>query len=288
MRMKYIYFILICFFMFSCRSAKHTARQILTKKDIPVITENKLFKNIDNNELKYNTLFAKRIDISLLNGEKENSYKALLKIERDSFIQVSITVPMGIEVARVLFTTDSIKFVDLYHKKYFLADYNYFHEKFDIYLTYSFLQSLLTNTFFNLDIYGGMMNNKKYKLDRVDQGYELSTVEERSLNRKIKKLYKKKRKQKDFILILHRILINPQYFRPTTISMEDIEEKSAISVNYSNFKDFSGKIFPEKIILNLNSENGKTNLELKFQKIDFDVPVEHNLRISPKYKKIDG
>ena len=46
-------------------------------------------------------------------------------------------------------------------------------------------------------MYGGVTKTKKYKLDRVDQGYELSTIGERSFSRKIKKLYKKKRKQKE-------------------------------------------------------------------------------------------
>lgn len=40
----------------SCRSAK----QIAVKKNIPSITEGRLLKNIENNELEYSTLFAKR------------------------------------------------------------------------------------------------------------------------------------------------------------------------------------------------------------------------------------
>lgn len=69
------------------------------KKDVPVITENKLFKNIENHKLNYNTLFAKRIDVSLTNDKGSNNFKASLKIQRDSFIQISVTAPLGIEVA---------------------------------------------------------------------------------------------------------------------------------------------------------------------------------------------
>ncbi len=283
MKIKYILLILISLSILSCQ----TTKQVSKKKDVPALTEHKLFKNISQHKLEYNSLYAKRIDISLANEKETNNFKASLKIKRDSFIQLSITGPLGIEGARVLFTNDSIKFIDVIHKKYFLADYNYFHDKYDIYVTYNFLQSLLTNTFFNLDIYGGVMNQKKYKLDRVSNGYELSTVEERSLNRKIKKLYKKKRKNKDFILVLHKILIDPHYFRPSIVSMEDVEENSAISVNYLDFYDFFGQIFPKKIVFSMISENKNTNLELKFQKIDFNVPVEHNLRISSKYKRIE-
>lgn len=269
--------------MASCRSVK----QVVVKKEIPAISENKLLKNIESNELEYNTLFAKRLDVSLTEGKGSNSFKASLKIQRDSFIQVSVTAPLGIEVARVLLTKDSIKFVDIFHKKYFLSGYDYFYDKFDAYISYDCIQKILTNTFFNFEDCGGLGKNKKYKLDRVEAGYELSTVEEKALSRKIKKLYKKRRKNKDFVLILQKILIDPQIFRPLSMSVEDVEEDTGVSVNYGNFENFSGKVFPEKITFDLFSDHNKTSLELKFQKIEFDVPVESNLRISSKYKRIE-
>ena len=271
--------------MTSCR----TVQQVVVKKEVPAITENKLLKNIESNELDYNTLFAKRIDVSLTTQKGSNNFKASLKMQRDSFIQVSVTAPLGIEVARVLLTQDSVKFVDVYHKKYFLSDYEYFYNRFDTHIGYDFVQKILTNTFFNFEISTGGVGgkNKKYKLDRTNRGYELSTVEEKALSRKIKKLYKKRRKNKDFILILQKILIDSENFRPLSMSIEDVEEDTGVSVNYDHFKIFSEKIFPEKITFDLSTEHQKTSLELKFLKIEFDVPVEPNLRISSKYKKIE-
>lgn len=283
MKVKSIFFLIICFSVVSCR----TVKQVVVKKEVPAIGENKLFKTIESNELEYNTLFAKRIDASLSNEKGSNSFKASMKIRRDSFIQVTVTAPLGIEVARVLLTVDSIKFVDVYHKKYFLADYDYFYEKYDARINFDCVQKILTNTFFNFELCGGVSKNRKYKFDRTDSGYELSTVEEKALSRKIKKLYKKRRKNKDYILILQKILIDPQTFRPLSMSVEDVEEDMGVSVNYQRFKDFGGKMFPEKIIFDLFSDHSKTSLELRFQRIDFDVPVEPNLRISSKYKRIE-
>ena len=48
-----------------------------------------------------------------------------------------------------------------------------------------------------------------------------------------------------------------------------------------------GKNFPEKIVFQLAVGNNKTSLELKFLKIDFDVPLEPNFKISPKFKRIE-
>lgn len=267
----------------SCR----TIRQVAEKKTIPPITENKLLKNIESNELKYTTLYAKRIDISLTNKKESNNFRASLKIHKDNFIQVSVTAPLGIEVARILLTRDSIKIADIYHKKYFLTDYNYFYDKFDARINFECVQKILTNTFFNIESCAEGGKVKKYKLDRTDQGYELSSVEEKALSRKIKKLYKKKRKNKDYILILQKILIDPENFRPLSLSVEDLEEDMGVSVRYENIKEFSGKNFPEKILFELFSEQNKTILGIKFLKLEFDIPVEPNFKISSKYKRID-
>lgn len=284
MKISYLLLSGICVLLMSC----HSVKQITVKKDIPLITENKLLRNVGNNELDYSSIFAKRVDINLKNKKGSNSFRASLKIRKDNFIQVSVNAPLGIEVARILLTPDSIKFVDIYHKKYFFADYNYFYEKYDAHISYDCVQKILTNTFFNFEMCGGGVGKiKKYKLDRTEEGYELFTVEERALSRKIKKLYKKKRKNKDFILILQKILIDPQTFRPLLMSVEDVEEEMGVSVKYIDFKDFSGKQFPEKIVFDLFSEDNKTILEMKFQKVEFDVPVESNLKISSKYKKIE-
>lgn len=283
MKYNYILLFIISLTLASCR----TAIKLVEKKEVPPITENKLFKNIEFNELEYKTLFVKRMDISIENKKGSNNFKASLKIQKDNFIQLSVTAPLGIEVARVLLTNDSIKFIDVYHKKYFVTDYEYLNEKYDVRIGYDCIQNLLTNTFFNFESCSGLEKNKKYKLDRISEGYELSSLEEKALGRKIKKLYKKRRKNKDFILILQKILIDPQSYRPLMMSMEDVDEDMGVAVKYKNFKDFSGKIFPEKMEFTLEFDQEKIKVEVKFQKIEFDVPMESNFRISSKYKLIE-
>lgn len=275
-------FVSCCFF--SCKSVKKT----VIHKEIPNITENRLLKNVYANEPNFNSLYSKRMDISLTEGGKTTNLKGTLKIQRDSFIQISISAPLGIEVARVLLTRDSIKFVDSYHKKYFLSDYKYFYNKFDANLGYDCLQKILTNTFFDFESCNGTdSKEKKYKLDKTDNSYVLSTLEEKALGRKIKKLYRKKRKNKDFILILQKIQIDPLSFRPLSVMFEDVDEEAGVHVSYDDFQDFNGNFFPGKMIFGLFSDKEKMGLDIRFNKLEFDVVVEPNFRISPKYKPID-
>lgn len=286
--MKTGYFLGILFIIscccFSCRSVKKT----IVHKEIPNITENRLLKNVYANEPNFNSLYSKRMDVSFTQGGKVNSLRGTLKIQRDSFIQISISAPLGIEVGRILLTRDSVKFIDSYHKKYFLSDYKYFYDKFDANLSYDCLQKILTNTFFDFESCNGTESKeKKYKLDKADNSYILSTLEEKALGRKIKKLYRKKRKNKEFVLILQRIQVDPLSFRPLSVLLEDVDEEAGINVSYNDFRDFDGVFFPEKVAFIFFSDKDKMGLEIRFNRLEFNIDVEPNFKISPKYKRID-
>ena len=275
---------LVSVLMFSCR----TAKQVVTEKDIPLMTEHKLLKQIESNRLNDSTLFAKRIDVSFTDGENSDNFKASLKISRDSFMQISLTAPLGIEVARILLTQDSIKFVDVYHKKYFLADYDYFNQRYDVSLTYDFLQNIFTNTFSDFTLLDeSNLRTKRYKLDRTKMGYKLWTVDKKNAGKKLKKFYKQSGSERDEIILLQEILIDPTYFRPLSMSLKDLNEGVGISLRYENFVRFGEELFPEKMRFTLFSKKSNMDLNLKFQRMEFNVPVEPNFRILSKYKRME-
>lgn len=281
---KLFWLLLVSVLMFSCR----TAKQVVTEKDIPLMTEHKLLKQIESNRLNDSTLFAKRIDVSFTDGENSDNFKASLKISRDSFMQISLTAPLGIEVARILLTQDSIKFVDVYHKKYFLADYDYFNQRYDVSLTYDFLQNIFTNTFSDFTLLDeSNLRTKRYKLDRTEMGYKLWTVDKKNAGKKLKKFYKQSGSERDEIILLQEILIDPTYFRPLSMSLKDLNEGVGISLRYENFVRFGEELFPEKMRFTLFSKKSNMDLNLKFQRMEFNVPVEPNFRILSKYKRME-
>ncbi len=275
------------FFVVFCVTSCKVAEKVSVRREIPNITEAKLLKNISENELDFNSLYAKKLDVSVDRDGKTHNLKAALKIERDSFTWMSLTAPLGIEIARVLLTPDSIKFIDSYNKKYFFTDYQFFYDKFDIKITFDCFQNLLSNVYFNLEDCGkNEANDVKFKFEKTGNDYVLSNVQRKALNRKIKKFFKKKRKNKDYTLILHKIHIDPALFRPSKISLEDLEGDMGISVKYDNFKSFGGKIYPESIEFNVILDDFKIKLDLKVQKLEFDVEVIPSFRFSSKYKPL--
>ena len=276
--------LLLFVYLVSCRSAKTVVKE---KVELPNVTEGRLFKNVVDSALDFNTLYAKKIDLTLRDGEKENTLKAMLRIQRDSFIWVSVTAPLGIEVARVLFTPDSIKFISPREKEYFLSDYSYFSDKFDVDLTFDCFQKILSNHFFDFTSCTSLVDrNKRYKLDKSGDDYVLYSLEEKAIGRKLKRLYKKKRKNKEFTLVLQKVHINPDNFRPNLISIEDLEEKIGVSVNYERFNRFGERLFPSRLIFKLFSKTDDIEVTMDFSRLEFDVDVSPSFKISSKYKRI--
>jgi hypothetical protein len=62
-------------------------------------------------------------------------------------------------------------------------------------------------------------------------------------------------------------------------------------VNYSHFKTFdhaaSPFFFPGKIDFYFFSEEDRSSLEIKIDRLEFDVPVEPSFKIPAKYKKMN-
>lgn len=283
MRSSFVVLLLLACLV-SCRSMKTAVKE---KVELPNITEGRLFKNLVDSALNFNTLYAKKIDLTLRDGEKSNSLKAILRIQRDSFIWVSVTAPLGVEVARLLLTPDSVKFINAHDKEYFLSDYSFFSEKFDIDLTFDCFQKILTNHFFDFTSCTSLVDrNKRYKLDKSGEDYVLYSLEEKAIGRKLKRLYKKRRRNKEYTLVLQKVHVNPDNFRPNSVSIEDLEEKLGVSVTYDDFAHFEDRLFPKYLKFKLFSKTDNLEIILEFARLEFDVKVSPNFKISSKYKRV--
>jgi len=98
-----------------------------------------------------------------INGEKM-SFKTNLRIRKDSIIWMSISPALGIEVARMMVTPDSILFLDKWNDQYFTGNHDFIEEKVDIKLDFSMLQDLAVG---NPILYNP---EEKFKGSKDDEG----------------------------------------------------------------------------------------------------------------------
>ena len=123
--------------MFACKSKEKASRKPLEGKKTEY-----LLNQLKLNEFQFETISSKA-EFTILQKEKKTSFKASIRMRKDSAIWISITPALGIEMARVLITTDSVKVINRLSKEYFIGDYNYINKKFNVELVFEDIQSVL-------------------------------------------------------------------------------------------------------------------------------------------------
>ena len=77
---------------------------------IKMMSANNIIKEVDENRFEFDNLEA-TMGISM-KGDNIHSLKGQLRMQNDSVIWISLSLKIGIEVARVMITDDTIKFVN--------------------------------------------------------------------------------------------------------------------------------------------------------------------------------
>jgi hypothetical protein len=84
---------------------------------------------------------------------------------------------LGIEVARAVLTTDSLKLIDRLHDQYWVGDTAAAEKRYGLQLSLGLLQDALLGRAIGLDA------EEKYKIDREDGLYVLTSKEKRKFRR---------------------------------------------------------------------------------------------------------
>src|SRR5690554_5290997 len=138
MSKQFIGLVLATLFAFSaCKKQKDVLRKGIDSKSTEY-----LIQQVKKNEVNFNSISTKA-DFKVITKDKTQSFKANIRIQKDSAIWISITPLLGIEVARVLITQDSVKVINRLTKEYFIGDFSYLHKRFNIDLEYEVIQAIL-------------------------------------------------------------------------------------------------------------------------------------------------
>lgn len=101
--------------------------------------------NVEMETISYNSLDIKQIGISVKNDEQTTNLYGSLKIKKDEFIWLSVSLPpFGIEVARMLITPDSVKVLDQINKEFLVTDFSYLSKTIGFPLNFKVLQNVLS------------------------------------------------------------------------------------------------------------------------------------------------
>ncbi len=277
--------ITLLFFVISCKYKQKTQKSkeaIITPLDLYNEKCKLEYKNSKNlcklakqNEFDFEWISAKA-NVSSLFDFNEESFDIKIKIRKDSAILISIQYVLGLEVAKILITKDSVKFVNYIEKSFFVGDFNYINNLLNADVDYDIIQALLFGN--SADFYTDDETKLKPVTDRQNCIYLLSTI--RRL--KLKKIQSGKIEVRDSYQVLS---LNPENYKIIQNEFIDPLTNRKFLVKYSQFNQIDSVYAPRHVDIDITAEK-KVSIKIDYVRIEKNLAQKLILIIPKKYVAI--
>ena len=257
--------IAIILILCSCSTNKSTS-------SLRTLSANHIIREVEDNRFEFDNLDTK-FNVRL---EGNNiGLKGQLKMKNDSVIWISLSLKLGIEVARVMITEDSVKLINRTNKTYFVESVDKFQERLPSEVTMQFLQDILVGN----DIL--LSKNDKFKVTIDDNSYKLES--DKNTFWITPKTFKVKSCQLSTVSY-QQSAVAPEPVEGSTRHFDKLSDRT-IKIKYDNFQEINGNLLPTKIILNAN-EDFDIKLEIDYSEVKVGERLEFPFNISKKFNKI--
>lgn len=210
------------------------------------------------NTLDYKT-FTGKIDASYKDSKDKNyNFDVKLNMKKDELIWLSVTGPLGIEVARGLITKDSVKILNKLEKTYLTSSISYLQDKLGMPLDLHTMQDLL-------------IGNPVF-IDKFSSGYVLADGKPTitSQTRYFKNML---------------TLMMPGYL-PEFSKLDDVDaaRNRSAELSYSDYKPEGDKQFSQTRKIKVNY---KTNIDidLRYKSYTFNGTISNPFSVPSGYKR---
>jgi hypothetical protein len=231
-----------------------------------------LFNKMRENEFRYDWITAK-ISAEVNDDGKRTSFKTAVRAKKDSVIWASISPALGIEVARMVITKDSVHFMNRLNSTYFEGDFNFINNYFGVDVDFDMLQSILTGNAF------AHFEEDEFKSFVDKDQYMLSTVRKRKLRKKIQK-------SDTLDLVAQSIWLEPRTFKISKFGIYDFAANKSLEVFYSNFTTVEHQLFPFKLFFIVKSDKANSELSLQYSKVSHEGPQSIPFTVPEKYEPL--
>ena len=261
--------LVLALLLFSCKGKEKASRKPLDGKNVDY-----LLNQLTNNEFQFNTLSVKA-GFNVSSEGKSTGFKATLRIRKDSAIWMSITPALGIELARVLITQDSVKVINRLQKEYFIGDYEYINNKFNLELVYDDLQSVLLGNSI------AFKKKEKLKFAIDNDMYYLGNMAKRRAKKADNKPQKIERKKDEVV----SLWLNDSTFKINKFLLSDLTADRFIRGVYSDHQNVEEQLLPHLLKFYIQSIQ-PTELEIEYSRVSLNKPISFSFNISSKYEQV--
>lgn len=259
-------FLLLC----ACKTQKKVAAPLVV--DIkPMVNKSvqELQEKLDSASFDLNYLTAKAA-VVVIQDSNEISFNISYRSKKDSIIWISVSPLLGIEVARLMITADSVKMLDKIHNKYEVTSFESINKMLQMKVNFEIVQALLYGNFFAYK----KNENRFNSVYLEDKFYILSSLNKKKLKRSLE--------DKDLNKpVIQDLYVNDSTYRISRVQVEDQRINKLLTTVYSDFRMTDGGLFPFKSTTKIVAEK---NIEIrieygkvaKAESLDFPFNIPNN------------
>ncbi len=263
-------------------------------RDIPPRSPEKLLERLLQRAGPDSRYYSAKASVNLQLPDGDRSFKAQLRSVRDSAAWVSVVPALGVEVARVVMTPDSVKLLDRMNDHYFLGDSAATHQRFGLMPALGMLQRTL------LGLPVGLDPDAKYRADREDGLYVLTSREKRRFVRAAedlapgdtlagdrdmgeRRLERTLRKAEERDAVVHRYWLDPDSFLVVRVQVSDLVRDRVADVHYEHRVDALQQHLPDRIRITVSEGPRQVSGLLELSRIEMEGPLNLPFRVPEKF-----
>ena len=271
MKMKKPIYIIVLFFcllsaaLFTACKPKH--KIVYSTTPVEEKANSELFNDIISSSLNYST-FSSRLNLNITSGSKTLSSKAILRIVKDSAIQISVQPLFGVEMFRFYIDPYKVVLLDRMNKRYVEETITSLKEHYPVGFDFYTMQSMLTNALFVTGKNRAEYND--YRLFRYTRTSDLNYyIISKDLESGID--YSFTANGDDRITFTH--LLHSQ-------------DQLSLQWTYDEFAEITESVFPHRMMASISTEKRKLDSELKFSGIQINEPISISISSPNGYRKV--
>ena len=287
--------LLLALLVIACKPRREVVR---TDREIPPRSPEKLLEKLVAQNVGGIRYYSAKAEVDIEGPDGHKGFKATLRSVQDSAAWISITPALGIEVARVLLTMDTLKVMDKINDHFWVGDTAAARTRFGLQPSLDLFQKAL----FGLPI--GLDPDEKYKADREAGQYVLTSKEKKRFRRAAEaiapedtlpndrdmnenRLERTLRKAGKKDAVVYRYWIEPDSFLVTRVLITDLARDQQADVRYIHRTDVNGHALPDHISLSLSDTSKQVGGTFRLDRIGIDGPLQLNFRIPEKFTPME-
>jgi len=285
--------------MSACRKPKEVVRETPVKNR----TAGYLLKRYAENKYDFDWLGMK-VDASFGTEDNSDSFKATIRMRKDSAIWVSIVPALGIEMIRVMITPDSLKYLSKIpeNKFYYTGGFDEIGRLIGIDFDFEMLQDLLVGNAIALE-----KDERRFRSEIDNDDYLLISKYRRKVRRVVgvddRKLegdtilvnpddprFRRTAKRTDDEdgLIISRYWLEPAGFRLVKSVFNDLLRQRTMEISYEDFQPDGEQYYPAKCRLLMSSTQVRQEMRYEITKLSSGKPYEFPFEIPEDYVRRDS